>query len=261
MFKYLKYEYYVQKARLEKGMGLRLNLILELAGSLCFFFLHVITSYFIVINFHFPGWNIADYWLLISTFLIVTYLAFFLFWRGINWTFQDISDGKFDFILSSPFNTRFKAFLRGGSFNNLVAIILSIAFLIYIILKFQINISPFSIGLYAILILTSLWFMHCVDVIFMSLNFKFGKIDATKGPIFNFQQAMKFPAASFFSSPILIMIIILPISLLTTVPTIVYLSKIQDFYLIGYYLGMVLFVSLLSEFAWRWGIKNYTSAS
>lgn len=261
MIKLLRYYFYLQKGRLEKGFALRFVLIMELAGSLCFFFLHLITAYLISLNFQFPSWSLGDYWLLIATFELITYLAFFFFWRGINWTFNDISKGTFDYILLTPANSRIKSFFRGGSFNNLVAIILSFVFLVYVILKSDFGVSPLSIILYFVLIASGLWFIHCVDVVFMSVNFKYGKIDATKGPIFNFQQAMKFPATSFLSAPILIAVIIFPISLLTTIPVVVYLSKYQDFYLLGIYFGLIIFVTLLSEFCWRRGIKNYTSAS
>lgn len=261
MIKSLRYYLYLQKGRLEKGLALRFVLVMELAGSLCFFFLHLITAYLISRNFHFPGWSLADYWLLIATFELLTYLAFFLFWRGINWTFNDIAKGTFDYVLLTPANSRFKAFFRGGSFNNLIAIILSVLFLVYVVFKFNLALSLVSATLYILLLACGLWFIHCVDVICLSLNFKFGKVEATKGPIFNFQQAMKFPATSFLSAPILIAVIVFPISLLTTIPVVVYLSKSQDFYLLGIYFGLVLFVTLFSQICWKWGIRNYTSAS
>ncbi len=256
-----KYLFYVYKMRLEKGLSLKFNLIMELAGSLCFFVLHLITAYLISINFHFPGWSLGDYWVLIATFEIFTYAAFFFLWRGVNVTYKDIAEGTFDYVLTTPVNSRAKAFLRGGNINNLVAVALGITLLFYVVSTFNIRFSAFTAILYVLVIATSIWLIHCIDVICLSLNFKYGKIEATKGPLFNFQQAMKYPADSFLGKAYLSAIIIFPIALLTTVPTIVFLQKSQYTNFVLIYFVIIGVFTILSEYMWRWGLKNYTSAS
>lgn len=257
----IRFQYYLQKGRLAKGFQMRLNFITESVGSLCFFVLHLLVAKLIIQKFHFVSWSVSDYWVLIATFLLFTYLSFFLFWRGINWTLKDITQGTFDFVLLTPINARLKSFIRGGSHNNVEAIFFSIALLVYVSFHFQLSFSLLSIILYILTLISGLWFTHCIDVIFLSLNFKFGKIDETIGPVFNFQQAMKYPAELFVQSPLFIKLIIFPISLLTTIPAIALLWKSQSLELILVYIVIIIVVSIVSEVMWRWGIKNYTSAS
>lgn len=263
MMKFSRYLLYLQLSRLNKEFLMRFNFIMEASGSLCFFVLHIVMASFIISKFAFPGWSEAEYWVLISTFQLFSYLSFFLLWRGINWTYRDIHNGGFDFILVKPGNSRMLAFLRGGSSNNFVSIICSLLFLLFIFSKYSLTsrLSLFTLLAYIFFIVCSLWINHCLDVIFISLNFKYGKIEETKGPIYTVQEALKYPVDLFTNLRLSVAILTVPVALLTSVPASILLLKPLSPTLGLSYFAIFFLVTLGSIYMWKWGVKNYTSAS
>lgn len=251
---------HIQSARIGKELSLRFNLIFEIIGSLIFFFLHLISFYLILGKFSFPGWSGAQIWIMLFTFEIYTYLAFFVFWKGLTRTVEDIRRGTLDPILVKPANARFIAFLRSGGLHNLVACILGIIFLVIGVVRFDLSVNPAGIFLYLVFLATSLWIIHCLSVIIVSLNFRFGYLPSTPGAVFEVQEVYKYPSTIYLGRSLLAGMFVIPLSLLTTLPATVFLLKPVSLPLISVYLGFVVFVTILSHLAWNRGLRQYSSA-
>lgn len=230
-------------------------------GTMCYFALHLVLASFIISKFRFPGWSTGEFWALIAVFQIVTYLSFFFYWRGISWTFNDIQSGTFDFVLSKPTSARVISFLRGGSTNNIIAVFSGLVMLSLVVIKFHLPVTIVSAVLFVFSIGVSLWLMNCIDVVFMSLNFRFGRLEETKGPVYLFQEAMKYPADLFTKTGVISQIIILPVSLLSSMPAAILLVRHVEGNLLLAYVFLALTLGAISEVMWKWGIRNYTGAS
>lgn len=257
---YLKVIYLVYIARLGKDFSLPLiNQLFSHIGSLCFFTLHFLSFTLVISKFTFPGWTVPQMWVMLFTFEIFTYLSFFLFWKGYNETVRDISTGSFDMIVSKPVSSLITTFFRGGGSHNLLAALLGAVFLLGSIIIFHLPVSLFSVFLYLITLLISLWTVYCITVIFISLNFKFGRLDATIGITFQIQEIYKYPSTIYPQSG-LFWLLIVTLSLLTTFPTALLLSKpISPLYLWTF--ATLFLVSTFFCFkSWSWGLRHYSSA-
>ncbi|KKU58251.1 MAG: hypothetical protein UX80_C0004G0002 [Candidatus Amesbacteria bacterium GW2011_GWA2_47_11b] len=134
--KYLRLFWAVQSAGIAKDIQLRGNFTMTLIGSLCYFYLHLISFKLIISRFRFPGWETGQLWILLFTFEIFTYLAFFFFWRGLQHTPKEIGTGTFDVLLSKPFSSRFLAFFRNCSLHNLASAIFGAIYLVFALVQY-----------------------------------------------------------------------------------------------------------------------------
>ncbi len=259
--KYLRLFIAIQSAGMAKEIQLRGNLITTLIGSLCYFYLHLISFKLVIGHFQFPGWDTGQLWTLLFTFEIFTYLAFFFFWRGLQLTPKEIGTGTFDVILSKPFNSRFIAFFRNGSFHNLASAIISVVYLIFILIQYRIHTTLFGIIFYLLGLAISLWIFHCISVLFVSLNFKNGYLPGTSGIAFEIQEIYKYPATIFSSSGFMIRLFIIPLSLLTTIPvTSLLLRPVSPAFLVTYLISLII-LSFWSHHSWSSALRHYSSAS
>lgn len=261
MIRYLKLFLAIQSAGMAKDIQLRGNFAITLIGSLCYFYLHLISFKLIIGRFHFPGWETEQLWILLFTFEIFTYLAFFFFWRGLQHTPKEIGTGTFDTLLSKPFSSRFLAFFRNGSLHNLASAIFGTVYLVFALFQYQIHTTFLGIILYILGLIISLWVFHCISILFVSLNFKYGYLPGTSGVAFEIQEIYKYPATVFNSSGLLIRLLVVPLSLLTTIPTSSLLLKPVSSTLIMTYVISLLILTFWSQKSWTSAIRHYSSAS
>jgi ABC-type uncharacterized transport system permease subunit len=261
ILRYLKIIFIVYRARLGKDLSLPLfNQIMQNIGSLCFFFIHLLAFKLIIDKFSFPGWSIPEMWILLFTFEIFTYSCFFLFWNGLNKTVKDINSGAFDLIVSKPVSSKLVTFFRGGGSHNLIAVILGMVFLALTVFIYRINVSPLSVTLYIVTFILSLWTAYCIAVSFISLNFKFGRLDATAGAIFQFQEVYKYPSTIYLESKSFYWFAVVSLSLLTTLPAASLLLKPIKPLFLYVFVATAVAVTFISNLTWNWGLRRYSSS-
>jgi ABC-2 type transport system permease protein len=262
LFRYLKIFYRVYAARLGKDFTLPvLNQTFQVIGSVCFFILHFYSFSLLIKKFSFPGWTEPEMWILLFTFEIFTYLAFYLFWRGFNYTVRDINTGAFDLTLTKPIPSILLSFFRGGGFHNIFCSIFGLLFLIIELISFGLPVTLFSLILYFLSLCSSLWVMYCLGVSFISLNLRYGRLTATIGAVFQVQEAYKYPSTVYTKFSFFIWVAFSAASLLTTLPAAWLLSKSLDPKLIAVYFIVLILTTVISRLAWNSGLRYYSSAS
>lgn len=259
--KYLKIFWIIQMARISQELGFRLNLVFELLGSVCFFALHLISFKFLISKFIFPNWTIGEAWVLLFTFEIFTYLSFFIMWKGLTRTILDIRTGGLDIILAKPVQSRLLAFFRSGGLHNLVAGVLGIGCLIWTLVVFKLSVSFISVFLYVISLLSGIWMLHCMSVIVMSINFYFEHIEGSDSFVYHFQEALKYPVQLYSGVPFLLRLIIYSFAILTTLPSVILISKNVNIYMIIGYILFFVVITIVSQVVWNYSLRHYSSAS
>lgn len=259
--KYVKIFWIIQMARIGQELGFRLNLVFELLGSVCFFALHLISFKFLISKFIFPNWTIGEAWVLLFTFEIFTYLSFFVMWKGLTRTVVDIRTGSLDIILVKPIESRMIAFFRSGGLHNFVTGLLGVACLIWTVVSFKITVSIASTIFYIFSIISGVWIIHCISVIIMSLNFYLEYVEGSDSFVYQFQEALKYPAQMYASLPLLFRIFIYSFAILTTFPTAILMSKNLNVSLFIGYLIFFLVITVLSQYIWNRSLRHYSSAS
>lgn len=258
--KFWRIYYSLESARMGKDLEHPYNFILTWIGSLCFFTFHLITYALVISKFRFPGWPVSHIWVLLYTFEIITYLAFLLFYRGLIYTVRDIRYGTFDCILYKPISTRFLAFFRNGGAHNLFSAMLGMVFLIGALIYFRLPVSILSLITYFICLGVSLWILHCLSVILISLNFFFGYLPFTQGAIFQIQEIYKYPATLFSSSGFLTKLFIIPLTAVSSLPAALLLLKPLHYSFYLYYFCSAIVLTLLSHIAWSYSLRLYSSS-
>jgi len=262
MLRMLKFLISIYSARLGRDLSLPPSqVILQLIGAICFFYLHVISFSLIVSRFSFPGWSISQMWILLYSFEIYTYMAFFLFWRGFNHTVRDINSGGLDQIICKPINNQLITFFRGGGVHNLISGILGLIYLISTLMKYQLPVSWWSVLIYGLTLLTSLWFLYSFTLLFISLNFCFGKLTATSSAALQLQEFFKYPGDIFSSASIILMLLVIPFTSLVSFPVSLLLHKPLSIPVLIIYISALIIITAVSQLAWRLGLRHYSSAS
>jgi len=262
MIKIFKIFFRIYSARLAKDFNLPLfNQIMQTLGAICFFILHLVAFRLIISKFSFTGWTDGQLLVLLLTFELFTYSAFFLFYRGLNYTVTEINNGSFDFFLSKPFPSRLLTIFRGGGSHNFILIILSQVLLYWVFINYHLNFYLPLLIPYYFTLLTSLFTAYNLSCIFLTPNFKYGKITASQSAIFYIQEIYKYPSTLFYGPNLLVFILPLVLSLLTSYPAMLLLNKPIPISLSIVYFG-TLFVSwLLANYTWRTSLRHYSSAS
>ncbi|KKU64991.1 MAG: hypothetical protein UX87_C0002G0013 [Candidatus Amesbacteria bacterium GW2011_GWA1_47_16] len=250
-----------QTAGLAKDLSLRFNLLISLSGSLCFFYLHLITFALVINRFNFPGWSQGEIWVMLFTFQVFTYLCFYLFWRGLVHTPRDIRSGTFDVILSKPVNSRFLSLIRNGSAHNWISALLSIIYLILSVSRYHLDVTPVGVILFVVFLLFSLWLFHCFSSLLITLNFKYGFLPGTSAAAFEIQEVFKYPAGIFSTRSLWIWLLVIPFSLLTTLPASALLLKPLSANLLIFYVFILAFFTFAADQAWNSSLRHYSSAS
>jgi ABC-type uncharacterized transport system permease subunit len=251
----------IYSARLGKDFSLPLaSQIFSNLGSLCFFTLHIISFSLLINKFSFPGWSRPDMWVLLFTFEIFTYLAFFLFWKGFQYTIKDINTGAFDLILSKPFTSLFITIFRGGGLHNLLAVLLGSVSLAFVIVIYQIPVSISSIFGFLVSLGLSLFTFMNLSVSLISLNFKYGRITGTAYAGFQIQEVYKYPSTAYSGYQIPFLILLACFSLLTTFPAAALIQKKLDLLFILIYFSFSFIMFVVSRITWTKSLAHYSSA-
>jgi len=251
----------IQMARIGQEFGFRLNLIFELLGSVCFFALHLISFKFLISKFIFPNWTIGEAWVLLFTFEIFTYLSFFIMWKGLTRTVVDIRTGSLDIILVKPIESRMLAFFRSGGLHNLITGLMSVVCLTWTIIVFNIPVSLASILFYIISIISGVWLIHSISVIVMSINFYLEYVEGSDSFVYQFQEALKYPAQMYAGLPLFFRVLIYSFAILTTFPAALLMSKDLSVSLFIGYLIFFIVLTILSQIIWNHSLRHYSSAS
>lgn len=261
MLKYPRIFLRIYFSRLGKDISLPAYLVATTIGSICFFVMHLLAFLLVIGRFTFTGWTPPQLWVVFFTFETFTYFAFFLLWGGMHKTVIDITTGKFDLLLTKPISVRFLTFARGGSAHNLLSAALGVALLLLVILKNALPLSFLSSIAWIACMVLGLWAFHCLSLLFISLNFKFGKVQGSSGVAWQLQELWKYPPTSFDHPSFLSQALVLPLSLIASMPAAALLVRPLPikFYL-SYFLTLV-FLSLTSTIVWRTSLRHYSSAS
>lgn len=230
-------------------------------GSLCYFVAHLIAFWLFINKVELPGWTKSEAWVLLMSFELFTYSAFFLFYKGFRNTITDIHRGGLDSLLVKPISSRLIAQFRGGGSHNFICIVISLILLIGTIIRFNLNTSPLSWIIYISGILGSLSILANLTWLLICLNFSQTPFLKASEVLFEIQDLYKYPPSVLSPTFIFINLLIVPFMLVNSIPVALLLQKPVS---LNYLISFVLFVSfsyLASKYVWKLSISKYSSAN
>lgn len=259
--RYFSVGWFLYSTRVGKQISLIADSLLRCVGTMSFFTLHIILTKFLLNNFRFPGWSQNEFWIFLFSFQFFYYGMFFVLWEGLKQTSFEINRGTFDFILVRPINSRFLSFVRPGQINNMVGMLAGFILLVVFLYRFYGIGSLGILPIYILVIFFSMWIMHCLSLMILSLNFKYPGMEHLRAVVFAVQELYKYPVSSYDGQTIFLKLLIIPFSLMSTIPaTLLLLKRIDPIY-VFIYIALGILFTIASRSVWNWGLRNYTSAS
>jgi ABC-2 type transport system permease protein len=207
------------------------------------------------------GWNKYQMIFFVGTFNIIDSINMSLFFFGITSIPYKIREGKLDIYLTRPVNTLFWLSLENIDVSSTIVIIPGVIMVSYATAKLGITLTFGKVAGYLLLLILMLLLFYSLMLIIRTLSFWFIKTDALndlEGEMIGF--SFRVPGIVFTGVSKLVLYVLLPYALLATLPTQYFTTSFS----LGHWalaLGVTSAFVLISQWLWRLGLKNYTSAS
>ncbi len=234
-----------------------------------FFFWVVVNSLWTIFNFFFfsliinlnaplAGWERWELYLLLGVFTMLDAFTWGLMNVNLSHFTRLVFDGELSAWLTKPIDVQFLAMLSRNTWSSLPRFFLGLTAVVVAVQRLQITPSPLElIGasiafLAAVTLLYSLWFMLAC------LSFHVEKLDNINEILPAFRRIWQLPV-DVFSGPLsTLLTVILPLGLITTVPSELLLDRAPSWQLWWLCCSAVLALGC-SRLVLRYSIRRYTS--
>jgi ABC-2 type transport system permease protein len=167
--------------------------------------------------------------------------------------------GTLDFILLKPVNSLFYVSFRNVNIWKVPETLTGLAIVIYGMVSLDV-LTPANLGLLVALLMVSMVTIYAIWVIISSLAFWFIGVDNINQVFLTFFSAGRLPVTAYPVWAQILLTYIVPIALLTTVPSGVIAGKL-DYAYIGYSVTCAAFLLGVSRLVWTTATRKYASAS
>ena len=194
-----------------------------------------------------------------SHFIQQLFQAFFL----INCTnlSELVRNGKLDFLLLLPVNTRFVVSLRQVDLGAFVNAASALGVMVYAAVKLQFVPTAFQVLGFLVLCLAGILIHYSLMFLLASISFWTVRAQGIVWGYYNLFQIARMPDEAFQGLFKALFTFALPMLLVSNVPVRLLVSKLSDPGPVVLLLAMSVVCFALSEWGWRASVKQYTSAS
>lgn len=194
-----------------------------------------------------------------SHFIQQLYQAFFL----INCTnlSELVRNGKLDFLLLLPVNTRFVVSLRQVDLGAFLNAATAIAVMAYAARQLHLVLTVGHVLTFLALCLVGVWIHYSLMFLLATTSFWTVRAQGIVWGYYNLFQIARLPDEAFHGVFRAVFTFALPMLLVSNVPVRVLADKLDSFRLPLLLLVMGVACGLVSEWVWRLSLRHYTSAS
>ncbi len=249
-----------------KFRQLRLMLLLEYRNS--FFFWSLVSVLWTAFNYFFfslivsanntiAGWNQSEMYVLISTFTILDAFTWSFFYANMTTYTKSIFYGEMTTYLTRPVSTQFLVSIQNNSFNNIFRLVIGIVVLVKAVQATQVPLSLGTILLYVTFMILSLLFIYSLWFIVATCAFWVERLDNINELIPATRRMWQVPRGVYSGLASTLFTVILPLGLISTIPSEILLGKGELRWMVYY--GIFAVGSLLfSTWFFRISVKRYS---
>jgi len=172
-----------------------------------------------------------------------------------------VRNGKLDFLLLLPVNTRFVVSLRQVDLGAFVNAGSALAVMIYAGMQLHLRPGPVEIAAFLVLSFAGIVIHYSLMFLLASISFWTVRAQGIVWGYYNLFQIARMPDEAFRGIFKAVFTFAIPMLLVSNVPVRVLASKLQSPRLLLLLLIMSVVCFTLSELGWRASVKRYTSAS
>jgi len=206
------------------------------------------------------GWSKYEIILLFGIDELIFPLFIALAYSSLTRVEEHVLKGTMDYVLTKPINERFYLSLRHIDLFQISPIIFGITIILYAKNKLGISVSFMQIILLIILIFLGVCILYSMYLICVSFAFKFSKSSFLRDIMLSFIGCMIYPLDIYKGIFRIFITVIIPVGIIVDFPARM-LVKVLTWDSFGYIVLIALVFGTISNIVWRWGVRNYTSAS
>jgi len=209
----------------------------------------------------FAQYSIWQYLGFLGFYFFVINLFWFFFEGSLNKLSINIYEGVIDRLITKPVDSQFIVSFYDFNIPNLFNLLVGLV--IFIVSLFQLGISVSILQFVLVLYLIILFIVSVYSLMFSGLCMTFwaGRLKAMESLIrLILDEPANVPASLYQGFFKVLFYFILPIALISTVPTNIFYFEIE-YQLILYYSVFTLIAFGVSRFVWKRGLKTYSSVS
>ena len=243
-------------------MGFKTNFLLWIFVELLWFALQL--TFVGVIYMHtdrIGTWSKWEVVMLMGTSQLIQQLfqAFFL----VNCTqlSELIRTGKLDFMLLLPVNTRFLVSLRQVDLGGFVNAGSAVAVIIYAARQMKLSPSIWQLASFLSLVIAGIVIHYSLMFLLTTVSFWTVRAQGIVWGYYSLFNIARLPDAAFRGVFRAVFTFIIPMLLVANVPVKLLTSRLQSPFEAGLLVGLCGACFVISEAAWRFSLRHYTSAS
>jgi ABC-2 type transport system permease protein len=245
-----------------RELGFKSNFLLWIVVELLWFALQI--TFISVIYSHtdrIGDWTKWEVVLLVGASHFIQQIFTALFLTNCVEISEYIRTGRLDFMLLLPINTRFIVSFRKvdlGGFVNAASALLVMA---YAARQLHLSVAPLQIGGFLLLCAAGILVHYSLLFLLSCVSFWTVRAQGIVWGYYNLFNISRLPDAAFHGFFKIVFTYALPMLLVANVPAKVMLAKLGSLREMLLLLGLSVLCFIVSETAWRFSLRRYTSAS
>jgi ABC-2 type transport system permease protein len=248
-----------------KFRALRLMLLVEYRVN--FIFWTVISIMWTIFNYFFfslllgvrgeiGGWSNSEMYILLSTFTMLDAFVWSFFYHNMQEYTSSIFNGQMTMTLTRPVSTQFLVSLQTNSYTNIPRFLIGLTMLIKTAVNARISVSFSTVFLYLAFFCLSLLFIYSLWFLVATCTFWVEKLDNINDVVPNSRRVWQLPREVFQCVFSLAFTIVLPLSLISSLPSELFLGRAQWEWIL-YFVLFTFVLFLTSRWFFLFSLRKY----
>lgn len=261
LYKYLSIWAMLIRLNIIKKMSYRANFVLTIIDSLVWF--GITLTFFEVVYLHtnaIEGWSQREILVLVCVSEFIKSILFTFLIDGMVRIPRYINSADLDAHLLKPINARYLLSVREFDVGNLANLIPATMLFIYAVSGPEININPYNVLMFVIVLVLGVFACYSAWFMFISLSFWVKKDSEVNEMFLSILTLMKYPREIYKGAVGFVFSFVIPVVLASNVPVKVLTGSVSSADVLPL-VGVTVIIFCCSEAIWRVGLRRYESAS
>lgn len=261
MKRYLRLYLYFLQFSFSKAMEFRIDFTFRILMDVMYYIVNIMM--FKVLFLHtdlIAGWNHEQMMVFVSCYLVIDALNMTIFSTNMWWLPYYINRGELDYYLIRPVSPLFFLSFREFAANSFINLIIATGFFIYSIMTYTGHWDLLQLFGLILLLINGTFIYYCIQMIMILPVFWTQSSKGFVDLFYTLGIAMERPDKIFKNVLRILFTVILPFGLIASFPARIFLEGL-DRYTFIHLVSVTFFIWFLMLTIWRFGLKNYSSAS
>lgn len=206
------------------------------------------------------GWSRQELYLLTGLYSIMIGIFHMLFSSSLERFARVISLGGLDSYLLSPVDTQLYMSTKNFRPTSFLRIVIGVGFTLFILHAFHIVFTFISLFVFILLIVVGVLLLYSFWFFVITLTIWNPNLTNLVDFLYNFSNLGRYPPALLLYSKNIILFVLIPITLIASVPAHFVLGKVTIIEMLGL-VGFSFTFFIASRLFWQFALKHYSSAS